>query len=364
MLKLFEINSAACCSVLHTESLHILMLIARCVPFLFLKLQMPPLCDDILLDIFANLNVQQLFTVSQCSRRFMALAQKVFSTTMDGRLALSQLKFDSRTLPPPSVQVMDLLRIFGAYIKRLECTCNVQHWPLPWHYLCIDQLLSLRIDISQLADLDFDRTRFAQRNLQTLVAYDRVGVTAINGCLPRELIYLKVCDADAFRVNRLRELLRQNATLHHLVMPATSISLNDLIELMFTVGMHLTLKTLIVPDGYQRYVPVNEKLLAFGVLKSLVLHTDESFCTIHNASLINRMRTVKNLEINMRGLVSAEWQLDFVNTLATDVSPQLKWFKFAGFYHGPSAERTLRKAMPKNCECIVEGISASAQTEE
>lgn len=288
---------------------------------------MPALCDNVLLEVFANLNLEQLYVVSQCSRRFEALAQSAFKSALDGRL-VSPYKPHEKHFDRSRGMRYSIQRIFGPFAKHIVCSIDAHIWPVKWHYIDVQNLHSINVDITQMVELCYNTmVRFEQLERLDLSNYDetvpvRMGRSAIDfrerfpklktlilgygltmvaskRCFPRDLQWLEIHGyafypeyMDAFN---FRHLLRLNASLRVLVLHELPILMNELIDLLVKCGTHLTLEKLVICD-FEDYQLTNQ-LLMFERLKSLEVWDWSNLCTNKNLSMLKRMRHLQCLTI-------------------------------------------------------------------
>lgn len=109
----------------------------------------PMLCDDLLLDIFSNLNIRQMCVVSLCNRRL----QSTFNTAkaLDGRIDITS--FDDE----PSHDVKDhsharyrnVCAFLGTFAMHNRSQFGAIVWPMPWHSLNINNLMWMEVRFSQ-----------------------------------------------------------------------------------------------------------------------------------------------------------------------------------------------------------------------
>lgn len=102
----------------------------------------PELNDDVLLDIFANLDVYVLYNLAKCSPRYESLVQRIFITVHKGKIILND-----------AWDIQELLPVFGMYARTLSCLVHKKSFPMIWPYLRVHALHTMIIDISQIDDM-------------------------------------------------------------------------------------------------------------------------------------------------------------------------------------------------------------------
>lgn len=283
---------------------------------------MPALCDDVLLVVFSNLNLQQLYKVGQCSRHFQTLSRSVFKTALDGRLVLQNEMDDNER--------MEILHEFGALAKHVVCKIDAHEWPVEWQYVNVEQLESMHVDITQMLrcceqtterfeqlehlilcsedDVTFSRCHVDFRlrfpKLKSLKSEPYVEMKAIEWLFPSGLQSLEL-HPFAYRYmseDNFLVMLRLNDKLRDLRLHEMPIQLNKLIDTMVECETNLTLETLVTYDGcgnadnYQ----LSKKLLLFQQLTSLEIWAYENVCTSENLKLFRRLQRLEFLTISGR----------------------------------------------------------------
>lgn len=226
-----------------------------------IRQMMPTLCDDVLLDIFAHLDIQQLYSVSQCSRRFEALAQQTFDRALDGRLELKGYDFQLRNFESDD----NRLRVFGKYAKHIKYFLPFTTRKLQWPMLDISRLQSMSIDVTQIRSLCRQKICFEQitdlklhsdthsavcninfgqcfPKLTSLVlgTYIGAGIDAKKDNCPRNLQSLTLESRSHLHgAKRIRAFLQRSPGLRHLKLFKPPMPIHELIDLMVECGIHL-----------------------------------------------------------------------------------------------------------------------------
>lgn len=243
---------------------------------------MPALSDDILLEIFANLDVGELNNLAQCCRRFESLALTTFETVWDGWLYLDE-------------DTINRLRIFGSSARHVFCVPPKNELLLQWPQLNLENLESMDVDVSQIHDLCQQNIRFNQVERLVLrckvpnAAYDHIKfgqcfpkLNSLNWelagisnqdeqHLPRGLKYLKLIYSgpSSLAEPRCEQLLRLNSGLRVLKMDTSPMRMNKFIRLIVRCNVHLTLESFSFETGVLDAGCLSWELLRFQKLKKL-----------------------------------------------------------------------------------------------
>lgn len=371
--------------------------VIKFVDFESVKLSVNPyLCDHVLLKIFANLDLEDLYNVSQCSSRFKSLALRSFGANFSHRCMLPATnRWSISNLSTRSVE-LDIWRMFGPIAKAVEVVLkeeysfNVRHLqPLPWLYFRVENLHTIKVDVSQIIGLCQRNTCFVSlkhltllNSSETVVAdnidYNRCFPILKTLCwfgyfqlntnedqLPRSLETLELCrDNDTLDTEAFAALLRLNTNIRLLNLDDTSMELNNLIDFMVTCGLHLTLEHLEYADSVFdpediRY-ELSDRLPMFTKLKTLRIYTYADICIYENSLLLQQLRNLECLTID------SEWERtprEFLMKLADNVPPTLTEFSLetseseSRVYHDLDVWRQFVAVMPSKCECNIDGIS-------
>lgn len=313
---------------------------------------MPSLCDDVLLVIFAHLELDELYKVAQCSRRFQALAQDAFSAAFEGRLVLADGHPLSGPPGPLRLKRQQMLCIFGPFAKHIEQRRTEIVWPLDVRYFHVQQLQSMTLDVSQVETLCQQPIRFQQLahlclmrcthndrpiidfgqcfpNLRHLKLTKYVRLDSVESQLPSGLHSLQLHHRG---IVRFKPLLCLNSVLRELTLWYPPMHVNDIIDLMANCGIRSTLELLVIrTDKY--CTQLTESLTKFERLKSFKLlcsgAQQSDVCTVANSALFRQLPNLERLAITGRmGHLSSLDLNGFIEAFAHHSWPKLVEFIF------------------------------------
>lgn len=334
----------------------------------------PYLCDSVLLEIFAHLELNDLYVITQCSRRFRALALLAFN----GDCALSSITHWIHSYMSSRSDEVDILRVFGSITRNIKSGINLDAdvRPLPWHLFDVSILHSLEVDETQIRSLCQQNTCFNSvkhlnitrtdmiggvttidfrqcfPKLKSLILGDITILSADKTLMPRDLQSLEVSQSWG-NAGRFRALLRHNSNLCSFTAdkPPDAMTLNDLIEFMVECGLHQSLQTLklyhVVPNDSD--ISLTDNLLLFEKLESIDIDTNAVICISRTSSFFQQMHNLKKLKIfHVPGMTAN----DFCDAFAANAPIHLEALTYRSMEAvDQTAWREFVKKMPSPCQC-------------
>lgn len=322
----------------------------------------PALCDDVLLEIFGKLKLDDLVAVAKCSRRFEALAQTAFRISLDGPLQLCEfeyiktIKYEYDTQRTNEQYFPKLLKskaserllLFDTHAKHIECECTTDEWQMKWCRVNLAKLQSIKIDFAQIASLCEQRTQFTMvehlelmgspshhididfgqcfPKLKSLVLEHHIKQDMDERHFPRGLRSLNMIEDDE---STIKALLRLSPELCELRLQQMPMEVNNLIDYMVDCGIHSSLKSLVLYNSKEPDTETDNlthQMPMFGKLETLEILYDDTVGRIENLELLAQLPNLKKMTIAMTEDVAR----DFLDSLPDIISPNLKEFVMYG----------------------------------
>lgn len=344
----------------------------------------PALNDDVLLRIFAELELVDLSAVTKACRRFNELAQYTFSRIKQRRLTLTQ-----DVLMDPG-KVYDILCVFGPFTEHFAHDVMwLFYSPLVWFELKIASLKSMKIDPFRMRldriDKFISADRFEQLeslhlfsmnanppalnfnfrhwfpNLKSLKLVVGMDIVYDEELLPRTLHTL---DMDLLLSDNSQEnykiLLRLNPDLVNLRLRdhAWRLKPNDILNMLIDFGLHAKLESFELIDDREtfqyddfmyEFTLLTPRLNMFQRLKTLVFGSRVIMCIVQNVPVLGQLTNLEILKMSMANYVDPE---PFLMALATNCPVSLKEFAVPGQIEiSEDNWKAFVAAMPNTCKC-------------
>lgn len=328
---------------------------------------LPVLCDDVLLDIFAGLNMEELFKVAKCSYRYQALAQSTFARALAGNFQLSN------DLPKSITRIEALLRVFGPLVQQFKAsfTSTGRRSSIIWQHLDINQLKSLTIEGKTLAYIPPDGafTQLKELRLFNIVACpvlnrQIVGTHRFPALKTLELEFYDNDDGSYYQypslmqraTHNFKTLLRSGGHLERVRlrhMPL-HLALTELITFLAQLGKNRTLRELVMVIDIRHSfhfgnIVLTPTILLFSQLRVLDLGGKRVHNLIAMQTMLKDMPHLEYVRFMMNDRVHMSKKGEFLMLLAGSLPPKLKEFVTGSVDR--DVWQTFLAAMPNTCMC-------------
>lgn len=325
--------------------------------------------------IFGNLRITDLYNVAICSRRFQAVAVRTFDIELRGHFELYKGHNNIR----------EIMRIFGAFIKRFEFQPDLNLNPsFIWPYLNASKLEIMKINprvlhfndiqarFDKVTDIKlemYDHPYFPLDanfnacfpNLKQLLLSGTMDIKCSANHIPRALhtLEIKVHPLGSIPLDEaLRSFLSVNFELLNLKIGRRSYvgNPNTCIDIMVECHTHKTLQSLCIQA---EEFPTTPKLQRFEELKRLEVTCDSMDGILQFLPLTTHLPKLDHLAIKSIDMETRDYYepVDWM-MIPTITPPSLKTFNFVGF-DPPGQWEAFAAAMPQSCECSFTNIVGS-----
>lgn len=322
----------------------------------------PELCDDILLHIFANLDLRDLTSVAQCNSRFFGLAQYTFEVSFNSCLDAgpNPVHDGDDARDHDDVEILEMFGISAKHSGEYRMPDN------PWPYLSIGDLQSLRFDVSDhrlpvyfkhlrnqrqrfdaLESLEFchdyvnangKKDKFTKvsidfnywfPNLKSLRLDGGQYLNYVEKLLPRTLEKLDFGMASGVRGQACEKLIKLNPRLIDLRIDYPTGAFDaDILGLLIDCGLHRTLQKLQFKDNIHSDDESLELVTQLGNFEQLNELRISYGCCGSLAGLADMLRDINQLKVfhialKQRTKIEIE---EFLLSLASNAPPNLEEF--------------------------------------